>query len=808
MPTIAEIRQQYPDYSDLSDKELADKLHKKFYSDLDEKTFYQKINLSPEKPEIRKPTKTERIREIYSEKIQPIVKTGFEGIGLVGGSAIGTPAGIPGQIAGAGLGYAGGKQVTNLLDQFMGVAPRQTTGQQLLEAGKDVGTGAMLEMGGRALGGAISGIGRGISKMGEIAPPIRQKAIQTAAGKELLTQGTELTGEQIEKNIIIAKELEAKIPGLKFTRGQITGDAQAIALERSLIRSGIKVPRGKFEVSGADLNQEQRGFAEKALQDYYNTQLTSKGKISDLTDVLTTKKQGLEAGTKITEQKVNVEVSRLGRIVDEQELSSNILQRLNPAREASKKEASLLYDKIPNVRVGTENLQTTISNIKKEFDPLIESPKNFPNRITNGILQKITDEKGIAKEIGFQDLRKMRSTILVEKRMALGGANPNPQLARRLGQIQEAIEETVNTQLKDSTGTAGELYRSASSKYAEFAKKFKQGTIADVLQKGTRGEETRIATSNIASEFFTRDGIDDFIRTMGNDKLAMNSMRDYARFDMYNKTYNPYKETINTQKAFSWIQKNSAVLDKLGMKKEFVEIAKSGRGLEVAQKELDLFNKSMAARILNADPENIVKAAFGASKNYTASANELLGLAKGNKAAEEGIKKAVAEHIIDSSKVTAEGFFIDYRVSVAKLTNQVNKFAPALRVLYKNEPEKLKAIMDVNKAYQIAGRNVASPIGGGSDTMENISNVLAAVTGARAGQYYLLISVKKAFSRYSDNQVKKYLLRASFDPDYAINLMNMAKASSQGNTQKVIGRFDNLMSRLTVLGTKEAFEEQ
>ena len=49
---IAEIRQKYPQYNDLSDMELAQGFHKKFYSDMDFNDFSSKIGLQPEtKPE-------------------------------------------------------------------------------------------------------------------------------------------------------------------------------------------------------------------------------------------------------------------------------------------------------------------------------------------------------------------------------------------------------------------------------------------------------------------------------------------------------------------------------------------------------------------------------------------------------------------------------------------------------------------------------------------------------------------------------------------------------------------------------------
>jgi hypothetical protein len=46
MATIAEIREKYPQYSDMPDAALADALHNKFYSDIPKADFYAKIGLS------------------------------------------------------------------------------------------------------------------------------------------------------------------------------------------------------------------------------------------------------------------------------------------------------------------------------------------------------------------------------------------------------------------------------------------------------------------------------------------------------------------------------------------------------------------------------------------------------------------------------------------------------------------------------------------------------------------------------------------------------------------------------------------
>jgi len=54
---IQEIRQKYPQYNELSDEQLADGLHKKFYSSLPKEDFYNRIGLT-EKPQEAPPVKS------------------------------------------------------------------------------------------------------------------------------------------------------------------------------------------------------------------------------------------------------------------------------------------------------------------------------------------------------------------------------------------------------------------------------------------------------------------------------------------------------------------------------------------------------------------------------------------------------------------------------------------------------------------------------------------------------------------------------------------------------------------------------
>jgi hypothetical protein len=52
MATLSEIRQQYPQYSDMSDGALADALYKKFYSDMPRQDFDAKLGVQPAAPDV------------------------------------------------------------------------------------------------------------------------------------------------------------------------------------------------------------------------------------------------------------------------------------------------------------------------------------------------------------------------------------------------------------------------------------------------------------------------------------------------------------------------------------------------------------------------------------------------------------------------------------------------------------------------------------------------------------------------------------------------------------------------------------
>jgi hypothetical protein len=120
-----------------------------------------------------------------------IYRPALETTGLVAGGAIGSRAGVKGAAAVAGLGYGIGKKTSDILDSLTGLRKPKPISEELVGSAKDIAEGAMMEMGGQAVGKIA----------GKILSPVSKK--MTPAAK--------------------MAEQEAKEAGITLTPGEITG---------------------------------------------------------------------------------------------------------------------------------------------------------------------------------------------------------------------------------------------------------------------------------------------------------------------------------------------------------------------------------------------------------------------------------------------------------------------------------------------------------------------------------------------------------------------------------------------------------
>jgi hypothetical protein len=151
MPTIAEIRQKYPQYEDLSDDALAGALHKKFYSDMPREEFDTKIGF-----------KASPGPDVATDMAKGFGYGANEGIDATL-NMIGAPIRAPINYISEKLGYGEVIPELNAARQFNVAGPAETRGGKAMQAvGEVAGASALPAAGilqaGRMAGPAATGI--------------------------------------------------------------------------------------------------------------------------------------------------------------------------------------------------------------------------------------------------------------------------------------------------------------------------------------------------------------------------------------------------------------------------------------------------------------------------------------------------------------------------------------------------------------------------------------------------------------------------------------------------------------------------
>lgn len=119
-------------------------------------------------------------------KVREFVTPTVEALGAIGGGAAGAVGGPLGAVAGAGLGYAGAKELLKLADTVAGEGgPKESMSQAGVRQAKNVLEGATLETGGRILGQGLGYVGGKIADLRQIPAQKAAKIAQNALGQDL-----------------------------------------------------------------------------------------------------------------------------------------------------------------------------------------------------------------------------------------------------------------------------------------------------------------------------------------------------------------------------------------------------------------------------------------------------------------------------------------------------------------------------------------------------------------------------------------------------------------------------------------------
>lgn len=274
-------------------------------------------------------------------------------------------------------------------------------------------------------------------------------------------------------------------------------------------------------------------------------------------------------------------------------------------------------------------------------------------------------------------------------------------------------------------------YRAANAAHAERAQTFENAPgVGQVLAPGQRKGEWKLGDSQVAATIFNAgkgaaERIQAFLKAGGSNPALVSDLKDYAAFDL-RRTAEDADGTLNPGKAEKWLKSHTEALS------AFPETAAAFRDAAAARATMDeaaarhlaareAFEKSAASKFLGeADPVATVGKVLK-SDTADATMRQLATLTAKNPAAREGLRKAVADYMLQELRSNAlAGDTAERAFKSDTFQTFVRRAAPALRHIM--EPEEIEGLQNVAADLQRANRSiVGTKLPGGSNTAQDVA---------------------------------------------------------------------------------------
>jgi hypothetical protein len=753
-----------------------------------------------------------------------------QGLGAGAGSVLGAAAAAPtvigtapGAVVGGGIGFAIGDEVVDLIEDWMGYREPKPLALELQESAEDIATGLTYELVGHSLipGALAASKIPGIKQtVGWIGGKFTKKGAERAAG-EIIAAMTD-KGPLIAKNWEEARALEEAMPGLQFDLGQLTGEPGII----KFVKAGAE--------TSADIaarQAERRVANTEAIRNFINQSKEAGAGTRDITKPLAAQKFSLEEATTIAERNLEQQTSSLQSGVDPMEAGSIIRSELEIGERAAREAASKKFAAVPEQELIVDDVYDELRKIMK---PIYagEGPKKFPGVLKRNIqvLKKSIEDKGvtevaddvlakaradIAKKKGIKikpttineptmslsDIQGFRSEILEDLRTAKDKGLP-ASYRNRLAKALDVIDQKLSYGVE---GGAKELKEAQKFFREEVIEKYHKGATKGIM----RGEES-VQDAMVSGKFFRpgpkgQQAASEFKKALGDNEESIRAISNHIDNSLYNIRSDKTGEL--TQAALNrWLKNHRPALKEYGLENRYDSLVKARAAVDEARINSKIFEKSAASRALNADVNDVVKRAFAGTGSKKEAAKELMGKIKGDPKALAGLQNTMIDEILTEVPLESPKAMRELLTST-KMTEQFRKYDAAIREVFKDTPEKVKAMHQVRRAVKTVEYKMGLP----SDDLERSAKVLERLAGnyghARSTAKSIAADMMKWLARKlgrraNPKDINTFINRAILDPELATTLMYMAKG---GKPEKVGKPF---MNRLITTGLIIAPKEE
>lgn len=202
--------------------------------------------------------------------------------GLAGG-LIGSGLGPAGSVGGASLGYAGGRQIENLLKAGIFGERPQSRGELYGGMAQDIVTGAGAEVGGQVVAKGLGALGKGVGRAGEGIKKAYEytKATPKSNVEEILKAG-EQTGITPTRGMLTENKLVGQLESGLSQSGSIP--AMEVRAQQDLLRNQVSAATEKLSSKASQKTAYETG--DVAKQYIENVVETNKAPVTELYEKL------------------------------------------------------------------------------------------------------------------------------------------------------------------------------------------------------------------------------------------------------------------------------------------------------------------------------------------------------------------------------------------------------------------------------------------------------------------------------------------------------------------------------------------
>ena len=439
MPSILEIREKFPMYSDVPDLQLVDALHQKFYADIPKADFYKQTGIAGTASQIpgtiTLPPKPE---PSFFERVGALPETAAS---IISGGA----SGLAGQVAG----IFGGK---------LGQGPNVKLAEKVTEAGTYQPSGAGAQANLQSLGaigsalpafspviGQAGQVAQGFNALAARAAPSVQRVAQTVQNALVRAPESQMGGGgAAETKAAMLRQERAQRQNIPLSKGEQLQDLAQQQAEQDLIKSG------KPELVAPLTNLKQR--QQEAIGRQFQTLTEATGStVADIDPIY---------------------LRDVGKIVDKPLMAEykksieNYQTKYNAADNAGETLQEVPYQSLKDyINQQTPTTRTSLAPILQ--DTLEQLKINDPNNTGNISIRALEDV--------YQNIGKKAQP-----------GTPNSTYGKDLKNL---IDQTTE-------GAGGDLYREARTARRQFAKEFEDvASVAKLV--GSKGEDRLVRLSDI-----------------------------------------------------------------------------------------------------------------------------------------------------------------------------------------------------------------------------------------------------------------------------------------------------------------------